>query len=156
MTVILNYSLLKKQLRSHLIQKEISFQILKKDDVSDGNTKSINLPIFCSLKKIDFGTILKGSMASVCKTIDEKSDNTNYRIPTDHEVLTTEFNFHYTLLHRSNQKSSKWPLNKDLVYSKETDSLWCCWGVNKKRITWPVSKFSMFKMVQNQWRNYGT
>ena len=64
---------------------------------------------------------MQGTIVRLCKTINEIDDDSKNRILTNHEVPTTE----YTLLQRSNFKSSKCSLDKDIVYSKGTNS-WRC------------------------------
>lgn len=80
------------------------------------------------VKKNDTGAILQGNMASVCKAIDDMSDYTKCRTmnsQTNHEFPTTEENSQFTFLNISNHKCSKSFRDKDIIYSKKTDSLWC-------------------------------
>ena len=91
------------------------------------------LPVWSEMKLVAF--IFSGidlNHAIICKMIDEMRDHTTYRIFANHEVPTTQYNSH--LLHRSNCNFSKCSLDKDIVFSKETDSLWCLPFAQQKAI----------------------
>ena len=73
--------------------------------------------------------------------------------PYESWIPNSEYNSHFTLLHRSNRKSSKWSLDKDVVYLKDLGYLWgLLWALSVERKS--VNHLgSLYIQVAQNWRN---